>query len=372
MVGSPATLWSCPTTGDCSRPSARSCGSWTTARPSRSTAAIGRGGPRSPAAGRWPARSRHRPPAWTGTRPAGVAAHRVGPDARIATGRPARGRCGGRHAATATATAAGQDEARTEAVEGRLSPTAGRGRRGPHPARPSQEPSRAGAGRPGRRRELRRDGAASRANSPMSRWRSRPPRMPGSTWRSGRREPRATRSTGPVRIGLTGPIGCGKSTVAAHLASRGAIVIDADQVARDVTGPGEPATAAIAARFGDERSWTGRLLDRAALGRIVFADPAALADLEAIVHPAVRPPILAALDAASATAPRPSSSRRSASSTAATRTTCDEVWVVDCSASCPAVAPGRPGPRGGRRGTARSPRRPTWSSARGGPPRASS
>ena len=54
----------------------------------------------------------------------------------------------------------------------------------------------------------------------------------------------------PVRIGLTGPIGCGKSTVAAHLARRGAIIIDADQVARGVTEPGEPALAAIVARFG--------------------------------------------------------------------------------------------------------------------------
>ena len=47
---------------------------------------------------------------------------------------------------------------------------------------------------------------------------------------------------GPVRIGLTGPIGCGKSTVAAWLATWGAVTIDADQVAREVTGPGEPAT----------------------------------------------------------------------------------------------------------------------------------
>ena len=113
-------------------------------------------------------------------------------------------------------------------------------------------------------------------------------------------EGRATRPR-PVRIGLTGPIGCGKSTVAAYLATRGAIVIDADQVARQVTGPGEPATAEIAARFGHDLLGPHGELDRAALGRIVFADPAALADLEAIVHPAVRPLILAAIDAASAT-----------------------------------------------------------------------
>ncbi len=103
----------------------------------------------------------------------------------------------------------------------------------------------------------------------------------------------------PVRIGLTGPIGCGKSTVAAHLAELGAVVIDADQLAREVTEPGEPATAAIVARFGAELVDADGRLDRSALGRIVFSDAAALADLEAIVHPAVRPLILAALDAAS-------------------------------------------------------------------------
>lgn len=105
----------------------------------------------------------------------------------------------------------------------------------------------------------------------------------------------------PVRIGLTGPIGCGKSTVAAYLAGRGAVVVDADQLARDVTGPGEPAVGAIADRFGADLVDVEGRLDRSALGRIVFGDPSALADLEAIVHPAVRPRILAALEAAGQT-----------------------------------------------------------------------
>jgi len=113
--------------------------------------------------------------------------------------------------------------------------------------------------------------------------------------------PSGAHRRGPVRIGLTGPIGCGKSTVAGLLASRGAIVIDADRLARDVTEPGEPALDAIADRFGRELIGSDGRLDRAALGRIVFDDPAALADLEAIVHPAVRPRILAALEAAGAT-----------------------------------------------------------------------
>jgi len=71
-------------------------------------------------------------------------------------------------------------------------------------------------------------------------------------------------------------------------------MVDADAIARDVTRPGEPALDAILARFGPDLAADGTL-DRAALAAIVFADPAALRDLEAIVHPAVRPRILAAL-----------------------------------------------------------------------------
>jgi dephospho-CoA kinase len=102
----------------------------------------------------------------------------------------------------------------------------------------------------------------------------------------------------PVLIGLTGPIGCGKSTVAGWLAARGAAVIDADVVAREVTAPGQPGHDAVLARFGDAVRSTDGTLDRAALARIVFADPEALRALEAIVHPLVRPRILAAVDAA--------------------------------------------------------------------------
>ena len=94
-----------------------------------------------------------------------------------------------------------------------------------------------------------------------------------------------------VRIGLTGPIGCGKSTVAGWLADRGARVIDADAIAREVSAPGAPAHDAILAVFGDAVR-TERTLDRAALARIVFRDPDALARLEAIVHPVVRTRIL--------------------------------------------------------------------------------
>jgi dephospho-CoA kinase len=88
-------------------------------------------------------------------------------------------------------------------------------------------------------------------------------------------------------VGLTGGIASGKSLVAAELAKRGAVIIDADVLARDVVEPGTPGLAAIIARFGADVLLNGRL-DRKALGKIVFADEAARQDLEAIVHPAVR------------------------------------------------------------------------------------
>jgi dephospho-CoA kinase len=143
----------------------------------------------------------------------------------------------------------------------------------------------------------------------------------------------AERTTRPVRIGLTGPIGCGKSTVAAYLETKGAVVIDADEVARAVTEPGEPATAAIATRFGEALVGPDGRLDRAALGRIVFADPAALADLEAIVHPAVRPPILDALEAASATDVPAVVLEAIRVVDGGYAEVVDEVWVVVCSES---------------------------------------
>jgi len=91
----------------------------------------------------------------------------------------------------------------------------------------------------------------------------------------------------PVRVGLTGGIASGKSLVAAELAARGAIVIDADVLAREVVEPGTPGLAAVLDRFGTHVLIDGRL-DRARLAEIVFADPVARRDLERIVHPAVR------------------------------------------------------------------------------------
>lgn len=90
-----------------------------------------------------------------------------------------------------------------------------------------------------------------------------------------------------LRIGLTGGIGSGKSTVSARLAELGAVVVDADKIAREVVEPGEPALEQIRERFGDAVFTADGTLDRPALGRIVFGDPQALADLEGITHPAI-------------------------------------------------------------------------------------
>ncbi|MGY1838557.1 MULTISPECIES: dephospho-CoA kinase [unclassified Modestobacter] len=91
-----------------------------------------------------------------------------------------------------------------------------------------------------------------------------------------------------LRIGLTGGIGSGKSTVAALLAERGALVVDADRLAREVVAPGTPGLAEVVAAFGDGVLAADGSLDRPALAAIVFSDPAARARLDAIVHPRVR------------------------------------------------------------------------------------
>jgi dephospho-CoA kinase len=90
-----------------------------------------------------------------------------------------------------------------------------------------------------------------------------------------------------IRVGLTGGIASGKSLVATELARFGAVVIDADVLAREVVEPGTPGLAAVVQRFGPE-VLDGDRLDRARLGAVVFADPAARRDLERIIHPAVR------------------------------------------------------------------------------------
>jgi dephospho-CoA kinase len=133
-----------------------------------------------------------------------------------------------------------------------------------------------------------------------------------------------------LTIGLTGPIGCGKSTIAGWLADRGAAVVDADRLARAVVERGTPAFEAVVATFGTVVLTADGDLDRAALGRLVFDDADALRRLEAIVHPAVRPRIVAALEAA----------RVGGASIVVLEAIllveggygehCDEVWLVTC------------------------------------------
>jgi dephospho-CoA kinase len=90
-----------------------------------------------------------------------------------------------------------------------------------------------------------------------------------------------------VKVALTGGIGSGKSTVAAQLAQRGAIVVDADAIAREVVESGQPALAEIVAEFGPEVLQTDGHLNRARLAELVFADETRLARLNAIMHPRI-------------------------------------------------------------------------------------
>ncbi len=157
-----------------------------------------------------------------------------------------------------------------------------------------------------------------------------------------------------VRIGLTGPIGCGKSTVAGWLAELGAVVVDADAVARRVTDRPDVA-GAVVERFGPEIRGPDGSIDRAALGRIVFADTDALRDLEAIVHPAVRPGILAAMVAAAEEDAPAVVVEAIKLVEGGLADLCDEVWLVTCDPAVQrsrVVARGMPQPDAERRITA--------------------
>lgn len=99
-------------------------------------------------------------------------------------------------------------------------------------------------------------------------------------------------------IGLTGGIGAGKSTVGAAFARRGAIVVDADALAREAVAPGTPGLAQVVAEFGRDVLLPDGSLDRAAMAGLVFSDAAALARLNAIVHPRVAAASQALIEAA--------------------------------------------------------------------------
>ena len=104
-----------------------------------------------------------------------------------------------------------------------------------------------------------------------------------------------------ILVGLTGGIGAGKSSVSALLTEKGAAIVDADAITRQVQRPGQPVLAAIAGRFGAHVLTPKGELDRAALAGIVFTSPDDLADLNAIVHPAVSAEIRRQIDALAAT-----------------------------------------------------------------------
>ena len=91
-----------------------------------------------------------------------------------------------------------------------------------------------------------------------------------------------------IRVGLTGGIGSGKTTVANRLAALGAAVVDTDEIAREITAPGGEALPALRAAFGERFVRPDGGLDRDAMRDLVFEDPAARERLEAILHPAIR------------------------------------------------------------------------------------
>lgn len=101
----------------------------------------------------------------------------------------------------------------------------------------------------------------------------------------------------PLRVGLTGGLASGKSTVAAVLRELGAFHVDADAIAREAIEPGGGAHEAVVTRFGRGILAPGGGIDRKALAALVFGDPAALADLNAIVHPRVREEMERRIDA---------------------------------------------------------------------------
>ena len=136
-----------------------------------------------------------------------------------------------------------------------------------------------------------------------------------------------------VRIGITGPIGCGKSTVASWLAQRGAVVVDADEVARSVSDPAGPAFEAIVEAFGTGILTGDGIVDRAALGRIVFTEPDRLHELEAIVHPAVRPRIVEAIATAESVGAPAIVVEAIKLVEGGLAELCDEVWLVTCAPS---------------------------------------
>jgi len=132
---------------------------------------------------------------------------------------------------------------------------------------------------------------------------------------------------GRFLVGLTGNIATGKSTVARMLAELGATVIDADRVAHEAMRAGTPCHAAIVAAFGPEVLGADGEIDRSRLGAVVFADPAALARLESILHPAVLAEVGQRIADAPGRAVVVEAIKLIESGMAAA---CDSLWVTTC------------------------------------------
>ena len=152
---------------------------------------------------------------------------------------------------------------------------------------------------------------------------------PPETGRAATPDPDRTRRR-PLLIGVTGPIGCGKSTILAALASRGGVIVDADRLSREATPRGSAALDAIEARFGAGVITDPGELDRAGLARLVFSDPAALRALEAIVQPAVRVLIEQAVESAESAGAPFVVVEAIKLVEAGYAAQCDEVWLVTC------------------------------------------
>lgn len=129
-------------------------------------------------------------------------------------------------------------------------------------------------------------------------------------------------------VGLTGGIGSGKSTVADLLVAGGAALVDTDAIAHELTGPGGAAMPALLAAFGPAVADGRGALDRAAMRRRVFAEPAAKARLESILHPEIRR--LAEARSRAATAPYVVLAVPLLVESGSYRARCDRILVVDC------------------------------------------
>lgn len=132
-------------------------------------------------------------------------------------------------------------------------------------------------------------------------------------------------------IGLTGPIGCGKSTVGTLLGRLGGRIVDADMVSRAVLAPDQPVLDVLKARFGRGIILQDGSLNRSGLASLVFHDPVALRDLEAITHPLIRTRIDQALEmAAEDGVPFAILEAIKLIETPELAERCDEIWLIDC------------------------------------------